>query len=190
MRLQLARRTRRSQLRELTDSLRQTIKLISRSASLAQHLHLSRSQHIPVGHRQPQPLPRRLQATRRPLVGHTDILSNIIQKTTLSMPKTDISGLARPRSEPTQKNGKRENPRGGVSQVRNTSAVEMGRPPGSGVSKSPRGRFWSVPPEISVADPPPSRLIASRQPMAAISRASSASVRPASWRERPSLTTA
>ena len=30
-------------------------------------------------------------------------------------------------------------PRGRISQVRNTNAVETGRPPGSGVSNSPAG---------------------------------------------------
>ena len=54
----------------------------------------------------------------------------------------------------------------------------------------PRGRFCRRPPEISAVEPPPSRLIACSQPRATISRASSTSVRPASWRERPSHATA
>ena len=50
--------------------------------------------------------------------------------------------------------------------VSRTSAVETGRPPGSGRSQSPRGRLRSRPPEISDVEPPPSRLSACAQPSA------------------------
>ena len=68
--------------------------------------------------------------------------------------------------------------------------METGRPPDSGRSHAERGRLRSRPPLTSDVEPPPSRFIAALQPSETISSASSSSVSPESWRERPSQATA
>ena len=79
-------------------------------------------------------------------------------------------------------------PNGRVRGVK-VSAVQTGRPPGMSSPSCSRGRLTSRASQISVADPPPSRFIASRAPSAAISSASSPSVSPASAGPRPSQAT-
>jgi hypothetical protein len=101
MRLRLASRATHRQLRQSPNRPLETVKFIGCPASLPQHLSLGRRQHIPSSHRQPKPLTRCSQASRRPHITFRRLPAShaaIVRETTLSRHLWTVRSDRRPKS--------------------------------------------------------------------------------------------